>query len=127
MPKKLYLRIALAARIALWGVIAFIALFGKWIVAGRYFPCLMYEQFGVQCSTCGASRAVVSLLSGNVAAAAELNPVITFGVVPLLGFLLLSDLVVMIMNVVSKKRRLSPFEYLFAVFDGTFTREGAAK
>jgi len=127
MPKKLYLRVALIARIALWGLIAFIALFGKWIVAGHYFPCLMYERFGIQCSTCGASRAVVSLLSGDLAAAAELNPVITFGIVPILGFLLLSDLAVVIWNLFSKKRRLSPFQYLFAVIDGTFTREGEEK
>ena len=123
MPeKKVYLTIAKAARIAVWALLAAALLFGKEFVAGHYLPCFWYEHFGWECSTCGASRAVVSLLSGDFSAAVEFNPVVTLGLVPVFIFLLLSALAVVVWNLFSKKRRLTPFEYCFAIFGGSFRR-----
>ncbi len=120
MPQKLFMRISMIARVVVWVLAVAILLFGRELVSGHYFPCMWYENFGWYCSTCGASRAVVSLLEGDFSAAVAYNPVVTLGLVPVFGFLLLSDLAVMVWNLFGKKRRLSPFEYCFSVFGATF-------
>ena len=120
MPQKLFMRISMIARIVVWVLVVAVLLFGRELVSGHYFPCMWYENFGWYCSTCGASRAVVSLLAGDFSAAVAYNPVVTIGLVPGFGFLLLSDLAVMVCNLFGKKRRLSPFEYCFSVFGATF-------
>ena len=127
MPQMVYMKISMIARIVVWILIVAALLFGKSIVSGRYLPCMWYQNFGVYCSTCGASRAVVSLLEGNFQAAISYNPIVTLGLVPVFGFLILSDLIVMIWNLFGKKRRLSPFEYCFAVFGATFQRSSEKK
>ena len=123
MPQKIYLRIAFWLRLGLWLGVVLILLFGRTVVERELFPCLWNRLFGIRCATCGASRAVVSLLSGDLAAAIGWNPVVTLGLVPAFLLLLLSDLAVTVGNRFWKKRRLSPLEYAVSVFTGTFSKE----
>ena len=123
MPQKMFLRIAMISRIVVWSLILLAVLFGGQIVSSHLFPCLWYENYGWLCPTCGASRAVVSLFTGDFSAAVGYNPVVVLGIVPVVGVILLSDLVVMIWNLFGKERRLSLFEYCFSVFGAKFTRE----
>lgn len=130
MPEKMFLRIAMVARVCLWALLLAAVLFGKNIIESNVLNCFWVERFGMECATCGASRAVVSLFSGDFSAAVAWNPVVTLALVPVFGFFLLSDLFVMVWNLFGKKRRLSPLEYCFSVFGATFrpaeTKKGAS-
>ena len=119
MPNKMFLRIAFIARIVIWAAVILIVLFGKQIVSMHLFPCVWYENFGWLCSTCGASRGVVSLLAGDFSTAVAYNPVVILGLLPVFGILLISDLAVVIWNLFGTKRHLSLFEYCFAVFSSS--------
>ncbi|MGI5897257.1 MAG: DUF2752 domain-containing protein [Oscillospiraceae bacterium] len=118
MPPKKFLYIAMAVRLAVWAGIALLLLFGDQIIRENLLPCFWVQNFGKECATCGATRAVVSVLHGNFSAAAAYNPVVAFAVLPIFGFLLLSDLAVLLFRLVTRRRCLSLFEYIFVVFAG---------
>jgi len=120
MPQKMYLRVAMAVRIAIWAAIVMVILFGRQLVESGLLGCFWNRHFGIVCATCGGSRAVISLLSGDFSGAAQLNPVVTYALLPIFAFLVVSDIVVLIWSLICGKRRLTPLEYCFSVFGAEF-------
>lgn len=118
MPNRVYLRVAMGVRILLWALVLFAVLFGEELMQSNAMPCMFVTRFGVECPSCGSTRAVVSLLHGDFASAAAYNPVVAFALVPILAVLLVSDLVVILVRKLTGRRMLSPFEYCFIVFGG---------
>lgn len=55
---------------------------------GKTPPCLFYEVTGLYCVGCGAGRAALSLLNGNIFAAFRYNPLM-ITLLPLLAYYLL--------------------------------------
>ncbi len=118
MPPKKFLYIAMAVRLAVWAGIALLLLFGDQIIRENLLPCFWVQNFGKECATCGATRAVVSILHGDFAGAAAYNPVVAFALFPIVSFLLVSDFAVLLFRFITKRRCLSLFEYIFVVFAG---------
>ena len=46
-------------------------------------PCIVLHLFGVQCSGCGGTRAMYSLLHGDVATSLAMNPIVVAGYITL--------------------------------------------
>lgn len=118
MPPKRILMIAMGVRILLWACLLFAFFLGPRTIEDNLFPCFWVERLGMQCATCGATRAVVWALHGNFPAAFAVNPVVTAAILPILAFLLITDLVVVFIRTLAKRQVLSPFEYIFVAFAG---------
>lgn len=118
MPPKKFLYIAMAVRLVIWAGIALLLFFGEEMIQENLLPCFWVQNFGKECATCGATRAVVSILHGDFAGAAAYNPVVAFAFFPIVSFLLVSDLAVLLFRFITKRRCLSLFEYIFVVFAG---------
>ena len=48
----------------------------------RPLPCVIYNITGLFCPSCGATRAIISLMHGDVTAALRNNIIITISVIP---------------------------------------------
>lgn len=78
-----------------------------------YLGCMFFEEFGVICPTCGATRATLAMLSGNIISAIEYNAFYSLVILPFVIFLILEDLYVIITRYLLKKERISLIEVMF--------------
>lgn len=65
-PKARLLRVCLIAGITIAALVGYVLVFAS---TGLGFPCVLYEYTGLQCGGCGLTRAAVSLLRLDFAAA----------------------------------------------------------
>lgn len=78
-----------------------------------YLGCMFFEEFGIICPTCGATRATLAMLRGNIISAIEYNAFYSLVILPFVIFLILEDLYVIITRCVFKKTRISLIEVMF--------------
>lgn len=101
-------------RIILLIITVFIGLFYISLCKFGYsVECFYYKNFGVQCPSCGATRAFFSLLHFDFKKAFLYNPVFTLVFYPFTILIFLQDLIVCILNVFKKTNKISLLEYIF--------------
>ena len=85
-----------------------------WIAQkGFGIPCLFRQLFSINCPSCGATRSALSIMSGDLGAAIEFNPVFTLALYPIAGILAVQDFFVAIYRVIKKKEKQSMIEYFW--------------
>lgn len=101
-------------RIILLIIIIFIGLLYIFLCKHGYgIECFYYKNFGVQCPSCGATRAFFSLLNFDFKKAFLYNPIFTIVFYPLTLLIVLQDLSICILNLVRKTDKISLLEYIF--------------
>lgn len=103
-------RILSFVRLGLYGLCVLYALLLGNNVCGGLDLCPVHRLFGVLCSTCGATRAAVSLVKLDLAAAFEYNPVFTLSVYPIGAFLIIQDAFTIIFREITRRFRPSVAE-----------------
>lgn len=81
---------------------------------GRGLPCLFYENFGIRCPSCGASRAGIALLRLDFAAAGQYNPMFAFAFYPIGGLIALQDFALCVINLCRRRDDLSFLRFIFS-------------
>lgn len=60
-----------------------VAIMIYWAICIRVpLPCVIYENTGMFCSSCGATRSVICLLSGDITSALRNNFMVTLAIIP---------------------------------------------
>ncbi len=80
---------------------------------GLGIPCFYKQYFNIQCISCGATRALSSLLELDLRSAINLNPIFALFIYPVIGIVILQDLIICIINVCSKKTMQSVISYVW--------------
>lgn len=72
------------------------------------FMCSWNEKYGILCPSCGATRATLAIIKGNLFKAIEYNIVYTTAIFPAIVFLILDDITFIFLRLfkVTKKRSL---------------------
>lgn len=102
MQKARILRLFLYALLplAFWGVWKLALLRGGSL-------CLLRLLTGADCPSCGATRAALALLAGDLGTAWAANPIFTAGVYPVAALLIAQDILVILLH-----RKQSLIEFL---------------
>ena len=112
-PGESRLRSRALRRIGVYGLLLAAALaYLALCRAGLGFPCLFLEYGGFKCPSCGATRALVSLLHFDFSAAVAANPVFALAIYPIAGLLALDDFLTAVGNAIQKRDRLSLLRFL---------------
>lgn len=80
---------------------------------GYGIPCFFYENFHFLCPGCGATRALISILSGDLSLAISYNPVYTLAFYPILLILFVQDFLIAIIRTIRNKKMISLLEFIF--------------
>ncbi|MBQ7384458.1 MAG: DUF2752 domain-containing protein [Clostridia bacterium] len=110
LSHKKWLRVAVGIGVPL-GASA-LALFFLW--AGRTPPCVFYELTGFYCAGCGAGRAFLALLHGELYAALRLQPLMLL-LLPFIGYYCLKRYIAFVFG-----RDVLPFPTVRGRFLGIF-------
>ncbi len=98
------------------GVYAFVILyafiFGNNVYMGMDI-CPVHRIFSLLCSTCGATRAALSLIQLDIRGALDYNPVFTLGVFPIMAVIAVEDVFTVVYRELTKKHRESIAEGVF--------------
>lgn len=78
-----------------------------------YIACHFVESFGITCPACGATRATISILKGDILAAIEYNAFYSLVVFPFFIIFMLEDVYVVLKRSVLKTLEISLIETLF--------------
>jgi hypothetical protein len=76
-----------------YGSIVLLPLLAAWVIpsANMVLPsCVFQGLFGMPCPTCGATRSIMHLAHGGVAAALAMNPLVALSVIAAILYLLYS-------------------------------------
>lgn len=125
MKSAISIRIAFFLRVSICLALVLLLLFGDVFLRSGIGGCFWRETLGVQCCGCGGTRALVSLLHLDFAAAYSYNQVLAAVVYPALLLLLLSDIALLVRRKITGVFRRTPLEYLVGMFDREAMREEA--
>ncbi len=104
----------LIVRLLIYGTGCILVLMYLWISQMGYgIPCLFNELFSIVCPSCGATRAFISIVSGDIQSAIGFNPIFTLALYPIFFILLLQDIFVAIVRVIKKQDSISIIEFLY--------------
>ena len=78
-----------------------------------HLKCHFAEKLGIICPACGATRATLSALKGNIIAAIEYNAFYTLIILPAFIIFMLEDLYIIIKRSILKTSDISLIEVLF--------------
>lgn len=105
----------LAIRTAIYLGLAVIAgLYILMCVNGYGFPCLFNEWWGIECISCGASRAFFALMRLDIVAASHYNALFTFVIYPAAAYLCIQDYLYAVLSVIMKRQFVSVIDMFIA-------------
>lgn len=82
------------------------------------FICTWNEKYGILCPSCGATRATLSVLKGNIVQAIEYNMVYTVAILPAILLFIVDDILYIILRIFKISKKKSLFETLLEVDSG---------
>ena len=77
------------------------------------FGCYVYNTTGIQCPTCGFTRALLSILDFDILSAIEYNAFFTLVFFPVFLFLSVQDIIYIVLNLIKNKNYVSYVEIIF--------------
>ncbi len=75
--------------------------------------CMIYNVTGLECPTCGVTRAFSSIMHFQFINAFKLNPIFTLMICPICVSVFFQDIFIIVSNFIKKKDSYSLIEYLF--------------
>lgn len=81
--------------------------------------CDWNEKYGILCPSCGATRATLTVLRGNILKAFEYNLVYTIAIFPIVCIFILEDVVMIVLRIFKLTRKRSLLETLFDIEEVT--------
>lgn len=75
-------------------------------------PCVIHERTGIDCPTCGFTRAVTSILNFNFVDAFNYNTFFTVVIFPVFTFLFVQDVIYIVLSIINKKEYKSYVEII---------------
>ena len=78
-----------------------------------YLKCYFVENLGITCPTCGATRATLSIIKGNIISAVEYNAFYSLIILPAFIIFMVEDLYIIIKRSILKTSDISLIEVLF--------------
>lgn len=79
------------------------------------FVCSWNEKFGITCPSCGATRATLYIVKGDILKAVAYNPIYTALIFPIIFIFILDDILYLILRMFKVTDKNSLFETLFEV------------
>lgn len=76
-------------------------------------PCVIHTKTGLDCPTCGFTRAVTSILNFNFLDAINYNAFLTVVIFPIFTFLFIQDVLYITLGIIKKKEYKSYIEIIF--------------
>jgi len=78
-----------------------------------YLKCYFVENFGITCPTCGATRATLAILKGNIISAIEYNSFYSLVIFPFFIIFVIEDIYIVIKRSILRTLNISLIEVLF--------------
>lgn len=75
--------------------------------------CMIYNITGLECPTCGVTRAFSSIMHFQFKNAFNFNPIFTLMICPICVSIFFQDIFIIVSNFIKKKDSYSLIEYLF--------------
>jgi len=82
------------------------------------FVCSWDNKYGILCPSCGATRATLSIIKGDILKALEYNTVYTTAIFPSIILFILDDIICIVLRLFRVTKKSSLFEVLFEVDSG---------
>lgn len=105
--KKFLLRVTVLLLVSAVGIGYYL-----YILTGHSGQCLFYNIFHRPCISCGATTAVMALLSGDVLSAVSAHPILTLALFPITLIFAVQDFFVCLYGMIKKKKTKTLIEYL---------------
>ena len=100
-------------RLAVYLAALIIGVFLPYSAMQRPTICIFYNLTGSYCAACGATRAFLSFMRCNFAAAAAYNPVFTHAIFPIFAFLVLDDIAALLFRLYKGRGYMSIIERIY--------------
>ncbi len=82
------------------------------------FMCTWNEKYGIICPSCGATRATLSVIKGDIVQAMKYNMVYTVAILPAIFLFIVDDIVCVLLRILKVTKKNSLFETLLEVDSG---------
>lgn len=118
MEKQIWFnRIFICIRIVVYILIIYVTC--KLIANNTRLVCDWNEKYDILCPSCGATRATLAILSGNIFLSLNYNLVYTVAVFPLIVILIVEDLLMILLRIFRLTKKRSLLETLFDIKEVT--------
>lgn len=118
MEKQIWFnRIFICIRIVVYILIIYVT--RNLINNNTRFVCFWNEKYGILCPSCGATRATLSILKGDILKAFNYNLVYTVSILPLAFGFLLEDILMILLRIFKLTKARSLLETLFEIEEAT--------
>lgn len=81
--------------------------------------CFWNERYGILCPSCGATRATLSILKGDILKAFNYNLVYTISIFPLACIFIIEDVIMMLLRILKITKKRSLLETFFDIEEVT--------
>lgn len=115
--QKLFNKLFITIRIVVYILIIYVAC--NLISNNTRFLCVWNEVYGIICPSCGATRATLSILRGNILKAISYNLVYTIAIFPIIFILILEDVLMILLRIFRLTIKRSLLETLFDIEEVT--------
>ena len=118
MEKQIWFnRIFICIRIVVYILIIYVT--WNLITNNQRLSCDWNDKYGILCPSCGATRATLSIIRGDVLKAIDYNLVYTVAVFPLIVILIIEDILMILLRRFKSTKKRSLVETLFDIKEVT--------